>query len=211
MQEFIFWYGCLAVLGGVFVEGETVLVVAGFASHEGYLSLPLVVLAAWIGSVASDQVRYTIGRTRGAAYLERRPYWKPRARRVLGLLHRRRTMTLFLYRFLYGIRAVAPFLFGVSGIRRHRYALWNATGALAWTVAFLLLGMLFSEAYDRAVSLGNRHEFWAFLGLLLVGAGFRAGFQWWESRRVGTSEGSDETETGGGELPRVFSEAAGDR
>ena len=40
---------------GVALEGETALVAAGALAHRGDLSLPLVMLAAFIGSVSADQ------------------------------------------------------------------------------------------------------------------------------------------------------------
>ena len=35
-------YGYWAVFVGSLLEGETILILAGFAAHRGYLSLPLV-------------------------------------------------------------------------------------------------------------------------------------------------------------------------
>ena len=43
-------FGYWAILAGTFLEGETILVLAGFAAHQGYLRLDLVILAAFIGS-----------------------------------------------------------------------------------------------------------------------------------------------------------------
>ena len=44
-------YGYWAILAGTFLEGETILVLAGFAAHLGYLQLPWVILAAFAGSL----------------------------------------------------------------------------------------------------------------------------------------------------------------
>ena len=46
LQSLIEHYGYFAVFLGCFLEGETVLVLAGFAAHMGYLSLPGVI--AWV-------------------------------------------------------------------------------------------------------------------------------------------------------------------
>jgi membrane protein DedA with SNARE-associated domain len=46
-------YGYYAVEAGTFFEGETVLVLAGFAAHRGYLELPLVIACAFAGETGS--------------------------------------------------------------------------------------------------------------------------------------------------------------
>jgi membrane protein DedA with SNARE-associated domain len=40
LEPFVEAYGYLAVLAGTFVEGETILVLGGFAASRGYLGLP---------------------------------------------------------------------------------------------------------------------------------------------------------------------------
>ena len=39
-------FGYLAVFVGTFLEGETILVMAGFFAERGYLQIPLVILVA---------------------------------------------------------------------------------------------------------------------------------------------------------------------
>ena len=43
-------FGYLAVFLGTFLEGETILVMAGFFAERGYLRLPLVVVTACGGA-----------------------------------------------------------------------------------------------------------------------------------------------------------------
>ena len=49
-------YGLLAVGLGAFLEGESVLLIAGAAASRGHLWLPAVVGGAGVGSVGGDQV-----------------------------------------------------------------------------------------------------------------------------------------------------------
>ena len=56
LQQLITDYGYLAILMGTFLEGETILILGGFASHRGYLELPWVVVSAFIGTLAGDQL-----------------------------------------------------------------------------------------------------------------------------------------------------------
>ena len=52
--EFVAAYGYLAVLLGTLLEGETVLLLAGFAAHQGHLAIHWVLLIAFIGGTLGD-------------------------------------------------------------------------------------------------------------------------------------------------------------
>ena len=75
-------YGYWAVLVGTFLEGETILILAGVAAQFGNLELPLVILSAFVGSSCGDQLYYFIGRHQGAALLRRFPRWHHAAAKV---------------------------------------------------------------------------------------------------------------------------------
>ena len=55
-------YGYLALLIGTFLEGETILVLAGFAAQRGHLEIEWVIVVAFIGSFSGDQLFFYIGR-----------------------------------------------------------------------------------------------------------------------------------------------------
>ena len=184
MVALISTYGYLVVLVGTFLEGETILVLAGFAAHRGYLELPWVVLAAAAGTIASDQLFFYLGRHRGASWLERRPSWKARADRAFKLVARNETLIILGFRFLYGLRTVTPVVLGVAGVRPGKYAPLNVVGAVAWAVAFGALGYLAGTAAELALGDIRRVELGIF-GLIAV-AGFVAWVrhQWRERKRV---------------------------
>lgn len=52
-------FGYLAILVGTLLEGETFLILGGFAAHRGYLDLSLVILSAFLGTVLGDQLFYS--------------------------------------------------------------------------------------------------------------------------------------------------------
>ena len=73
LQALIEQYGYLAVFVGCFLEGETVLVLGGFAAHLGYLSLPIVIATAAVAGFIGDQALFAIGRRWGDAGLRALP------------------------------------------------------------------------------------------------------------------------------------------
>src|SRR5271167_3789906 len=48
-----------------FMEGETFVIFAGYAASLKLLNLPLLIVAAWIGSFAGDQLWFFLGRRYG--------------------------------------------------------------------------------------------------------------------------------------------------
>src|ERR1051325_7458722 len=81
-------YGYPALILGLLLEGETVLVLAAFMAHRGYLSLPFVILIGCVVAFASDQFFFWIGRVKGRQFLEKRPAWQPHLEKATSLLGR---------------------------------------------------------------------------------------------------------------------------
>jgi membrane protein DedA with SNARE-associated domain len=135
IESIIIHYGYIFILIGTFFEGETVLVLAGFLAHQGYLSFSLVVAAAFIGTYAGDQLYFYIGRGKGMDFLDRHPSWKQQSGRAVTLLQRYQIMVIIGFRFIYGIRTVTPFIIGASGVSPRRFMALNAVGGIAWALS----------------------------------------------------------------------------
>ena len=158
LHELIAAYGYWAVLGGTLLEGESVLLLAGFAAHRGYLDLHLVIAVAVVGSFLGDQAFFFLGRTQGAKYLARFPKYEARAARAQALLARYHTPLILALRFLYGLRAVLPFVIGMSQISTLRFQALNLIGAVIWSATIPSLGYLFGHAVEYALGDLKRYE-----------------------------------------------------
>ena len=86
VAELLVDYGYLAVFIGSLLEGETILVLAGFAAHQGYLSLPVTLVLAFAGGTLGDQVFFWLGRRWGSSLLQRIPNAERHVQRVKDLL-----------------------------------------------------------------------------------------------------------------------------
>lgn len=158
LESLIGQYGYLAIFIGTFLEGETILVLGGFAAHRGLLHLPGVMLAAFLGSVLSDQLFFYLGRRHGEAWLARRPRWRSGIERVRGLMDRYSTLLILGFRFLYGLRNVTPFALGMSSVSTVRFVALNAVGAAVWAVVVTLLGWFVGEAAKQMLGHLERYE-----------------------------------------------------
>lgn len=88
--------------------------------------------------------------------------------------------TILGFRFLYGIRTVAPFILGTSGISPFRYLVLNITGALIWAIVIGMLGYYFGYAIEILIGEIKQYEELVILGLVLVGTAVWILFKWRE-------------------------------
>lgn len=170
-------YGALVyglIFGWTFLEGETFVIFAGFAAHQGYLDWWLVFLSAWTGSFAGDQFYFWVGRRWGPALLERFPRWQPCVAGALDWLRRFDTWFILSFRFIYGVRNFASFAMGLSGVKPLRFAALNFVAAGSWAVSFTGFGYVFGRACEAIM--GDLVDSFGFvmLGVFLAGIGILA-------------------------------------
>jgi membrane protein DedA with SNARE-associated domain len=145
-------WGYLAVGIGTLLEGEAVLLAAGALAHRGLLDLPLVMVAAFVGSVIGDQIWFHVGERFGRAYLDRRPALRKRADALEPWVRRFGDGFVFGFRFLYGLRTIAPLLLGASRYPALRFTVINLLGAVVWAVAFGAFGWGLGAGLEQALA-----------------------------------------------------------
>jgi membrane protein DedA with SNARE-associated domain len=169
LQHLIENYGYLAVLIGAVLEGETVLIIAGFAAHRGYLDLGGVIAVATLGGFLGDQFFFTLGRARGRQLLARFPAIEKQSARVQALVNRYHTWLIVSVRFLYGLRVAGPVLLGMSEVSHARFAVFNLLGALVWASLIAGAGYLFGQTVEMMLSNAKRYEGGAIIVLVAIG------------------------------------------
>lgn len=169
MQSIIESYGYAAVLIGTFLEGETILVLAGLAAHQGYLMLTWVILAAFLGSLCGDQLFFYLGRKHSQAVLTRRPAWKRKAEKVHKMMSKFETPMILSFRFFYGLRTFTPFVIGMSAVSGKKFAVLNAVGALVWAAAVASGGYLFGHALEVFIGKIKHYEVQVFTIIAVIG------------------------------------------
>ena len=145
-------YGLLVLAIGCLLEGETVLVLAGLATHQGLLHLPQVFIVAVVFGWLGDQIFFWLGRWKGDAILLRFPSWAKQKPRLDRWIHKYHAPVVIMVRFMYGLRAAGPVLIGHSGLCPWKFALFNAIGALIWATIFIALGWVFGQAAEQVLT-----------------------------------------------------------
>ncbi|HVP12031.1 MAG TPA: DedA family protein [Phycisphaerae bacterium] len=163
-------YGYAALFIGALLEGETFLILAGFAAHRGYLALHNVIIVAFLGSFLADQIWFHLGRAKGIVFVERRRKWRARAAEIRELIHRRQNLLMLGFRFVPGTRTLTPIVMGAMGFDARRFAVLNGVGALVWSVTIGWLGFLFGAAAEHVFEHIKRYETYVLAAIAIVGA-----------------------------------------
>lgn len=167
LPALIHQYGYWAVLLGTLLEGETVLLLAGYAAHRGYLDWTKVTAIAWIGATLGDQCFFWLGRRHGAWLLDR-GLIRGRLARALALIEAHSLGVIFSMRFLYGLRIALPIAIGMSRVAAGRFASFNLVSAALWAVLVAGAGWVFGAAISRVVGELHRYEAALMAGLAVA-------------------------------------------
>ncbi len=170
LEGLIHQYGYVALFLGTLLEGETILLMAGFAARCGFLSLSGVILTAFIGSTLGDQIWFFVGHKKGREYLAQRARLSARIRKVTEKFEKHPLPIVLGFRFVYGLRSVTPLVIGASGFSPARFLGLNLIASAIWSVAVAVLGYVFGEALERIFHDVKLYEGYALL-VLAVGGG----------------------------------------
>jgi len=130
-----------------FLEGETVILCAGFAAAQGLLDPFLLTAAAWLGSFTGDQCYFWVGRRCGIPLLGRYPRWRHSVDTALHWVERYNTGFILSFRFIYGVRNVSSFALGLSAVSWQRFLKLNFIAAGLWATSFVAAGYFLGHAW----------------------------------------------------------------
>jgi membrane protein DedA with SNARE-associated domain len=158
-------YGYAAVFVGAFLEGETILALAGLAASRGYLDFATVVAVALVAGFLGDQFFFFLGRVRGQVLLARFPSWRSRAERFDAMLARWHAPLIVGVRFMYGFRILGPIMLGMGRVPSIKFVAYNFVGAALWAPLVAGVGFAFGAVLESVLADLQQAEI---AGVLLV-------------------------------------------
>lgn len=171
---------------GIPVPGESALVAAAAAAALGHLSIYVVVATAIAAAIIGDNFGYWIGRQGGIALVRR--YGRlihlnaSHLERARAFFQRHGAKTVFIGRFIALLRTWAAVLAGVARMPYGTFMLYNALGAICWSVVYGALGYVFGRNLPQLERYIGRAGIAGALLVALVAGGILA-WRWFEKRR----------------------------
>jgi membrane-associated protein len=190
LRNYLAHYGYWAVGAALLLEnaglpvpGETILLLASFLAYsEHKLALPYIILVGIFAATLGDNLGFAIGFYGGRPLLERyqktlhiRPSVIARGEELFA---RYGAATIFVARFIAGMRIVAGPLAGVLRMSWRKFLLFNFLGAVVWVSVIAGVGYFFGKHWEGLVDLVED----ANIAIAIVVVVFAAVF-WWRRRR----------------------------
>jgi membrane protein DedA with SNARE-associated domain len=173
LSHLIEQFGLYAVFVLVVLEGDLTLLLAGVLAHSSFFgdySFARVLLWGTLGGVTSDNLAYLAGRVFGKTVRGFRFYRsaKPRLER---LTNRFGALTLFLSKYIYGLRWASCTFYGVTRMPFPRFLLLSIASCFMWVFILSGVGYFFSSAVVGLIG-DFRHVGKILLGIVIGGVVF---------------------------------------
>jgi membrane protein DedA with SNARE-associated domain len=193
LSQLIGQYGLYAVFFLVMIEGDITLLMAGVLAHSAFFgdsataSFARVLVWGTLGGVASDNLAYLAGRAFGKTVRNFR-FYRSSKERMQRLTNRFGTMSIFLSKYIYGLRWATCTFYGVAHMPYLRFLLLSLASCFVWVLILSGIGFFFSTAVMGL--LGDfRRLGKALLVIVIVGIlGFYLVKRLWLSKKVEEAE-----------------------
>jgi membrane protein DedA with SNARE-associated domain len=191
---------CFAFVENIFIvgsviPGETIQVAAGFVSSSGAIDPFLVWAVAFTGSFVGGNVSYFVGRRGGRPmierFFERLRISRKRLTAAEAYFEKHGSVTVFLARWVAGVKNLAPAIAGMSKMPVGLFELYSFLGALVYTSLLVAGGYFFGEYLDVVVDI-VKGTAWGALLLVLVIVAYTRWRLWRRRRRLALVEGADD-------------------
>jgi len=175
-------FGYLAVFVGTFLEGEVILVMAGFFAERRYLTFYLVVLVAFAGAFSGHVFWFWLGRRYGVRLLDRFPRLKNHFGKGIRMFERYGAAAIIITQWLYGLRITCAVIIGMSRISIVKFLAYEAASCAVWAVVITGAGYYFGRAVESVLGKAEHIEKWGLLVLVTIAAIMFAYHRWKERR-----------------------------
>src|ERR1700674_1486441 len=179
-------YGIYAVFLLVMIEGDITLLLAGVLGHSqffGEYSFLRVLLWGTLGGASSDNIAYLLGREfrKGARDIRFYRAAKPRMERLTNKFG---GLSIFLSKYIYGLRWASCIFYGVGRMPYLRFMLLSLASCFTWVLLLSGAGYFFSGAVIGI--LGDFQRLGKILLVIVVVGitGFYLAERFWLSKKV---------------------------
>lgn len=179
-------YGVYAVFILVMLEGDITLLLAGVLAHSGFFgpySFAQVLIWGTIGGCASDNLAYFMGRGFCEGVREFR-FYKAAKPRLERLTNKFGALSIFLSKYIYGLRWAACVFYGVGHLPYLRFLLLSFASCFMWVFVLAGAGYFFSGAVMGLIGDFERLGKVLLVIVLLGILGFYLAERFWISRKV---------------------------
>lgn len=175
-------FGYFAVFIGTFLEGEAILVAAGFFASRGYLNVVGVGAVAFAGAYVGHVFWFWLGRVHGVKLLDRFPNMKRHFGKSVRVFERYGPAAIVITQWIYGLRITCAVIIGMSRITLWKFLIYEAVSCAAWAVVITALGFYFGRVIESVLGRVEHIEKYGLLIIVAIAVGFWLYHRWKERR-----------------------------
>ncbi|MBU1565533.1 MAG: bifunctional DedA family/phosphatase PAP2 family protein [Proteobacteria bacterium] len=144
---------CQALLG-LFMPGESLVLVGGFFAEQGVFDLDILIFVISLAAILGDSIGYELGRHLGRGWLVKHGgrfgLRQEHLVRVDDFLLTHGGKAVFSSHFLHLLRSLMPFVAGERGMPYLRFLIFNALGCIVWATVFVWVGYVAGKSWRIA-------------------------------------------------------------
>jgi membrane protein DedA with SNARE-associated domain len=150
MYELLQKYGLWAVFFGTMIEGDLTLLFSGVLARAGLFTFEEALIVGTAGGFIGDSLSYLLGarfrgRARGLQFFVRaRP-------RIEKLMHRFGVLSVFIVKYVYGLRTASAIFWGLAQFGFIRFALLTLASCFVWVGLLGGLGFTFATGVEKLI------------------------------------------------------------
>lgn len=179
-------YGLYAIFFLAMIEGDITLLLAGVLAHGGYFddhSFLKVLVVGTMGGVAGDGVAYAMGRGFRSSVRDYRFYRAARPR-IERLTKTFGPLSIFLSKYVYGLRTACCVFYGVGKMRPSRFFPLSAASCFVWVLVLAGAGYLFHTVITNLIGDFERLGKFLLVFVILGVGGFYLIERYWLAPKV---------------------------
>jgi membrane protein DedA with SNARE-associated domain len=153
VNDLLFQYGLYALFILVMLEGDITLLLAGVLAHSAFFgdySFARVLLWGTIGGCLSDNLAYFAGRGFSEGVRQFR-FYRAAQPRLQRLTTKFGPLSIFLSKYIYGLRWASCVFYGVGHMPYLRFLLLSFASCFMWVSILAGAGYFFSGAVMRFI------------------------------------------------------------
>ena len=186
LNDLLFQYGLYAVFILVILEGDITLLLAGVLAHSGFFgdySFAQVLIWGTVGGCLSDNIAYFAGRGFCEGVREFR-FYRLAQPRLQTLTRKFGPLSIFLSKYIYGLRWANSVFHGVGRMPYLRFLLLSFGSCFLWVFVLSGAGYFFSGAVMRIIGDFQRLGKVLLVIVILGIVGFYLAERFWISPKV---------------------------
>lgn len=138
---------------GMFIESDMFLVTSGYFGGIKHLNIYILLFGGFFLTVILNQILFLIGKNykdKINNYIDnnKNSFFSEKIKKFYEYFNKYKDNLALLFRFLFSIRLIAPFILGTTNMTHKTFFIFNLIGGFFWSLIMIGGGFMLSKYYS---------------------------------------------------------------